>query len=75
MATPKAPDANPKRVLVTGATGLIGLPLCNALIGRGDEVVGLSRNAEKAAQAQPKAEWHAWEPTCLLYTSLSLIHI
>ena len=63
MATPKASNATPKRVLVTGATGLIGLPLCNALIGRGDEVVGLSRNAEKAAQAQPKAEWHTWEPT------------
>jgi uncharacterized protein len=63
MANTKAEDAKPIRVLVTGATGLIGLPLCNALIGRGDQVVGLSRNPEKAGQAQPKAEWHAWEPT------------
>jgi len=62
MANLKAEDAKSLRVLVTGATGLIGLPLCNSLIGRGDQVVGLSRNPEKAAQAQPRAEWHAWVP-------------
>ena len=51
------------RVLVTGATGLIGAALCDALLDRGEEVVGLSRDPRKAAEAQPKIEWHAWEPT------------
>jgi uncharacterized protein (TIGR01777 family) len=51
------------RVLVTGATGLIGTALCDALLNRGDEVVGLSRDPRKAAGAKPKVEWHAWEPT------------
>ena len=32
------------RVLVTGATGLIGSAVCDALLARGDEVVGLSRD-------------------------------
>ena len=51
------------RVLVTGATGLIGAALCDALLGRGDEVVGLTRDPSKARGASPKVEWHAWEPT------------
>jgi len=42
---------------------MIGSGLCNALIDRGDQVVGLSRNAEKAAQSQPTVTWHGWEPT------------
>src|SRR5437667_361484 len=32
------------RVLVTGASGLIGSALCDALLARGDEVVGLTRD-------------------------------
>lgn len=32
------------RVLVTGATGFIGIRLCKALIARGHEVMGISRN-------------------------------
>ncbi len=51
------------RVLVTGATGLIGSALCDALLARGDEVVGLSRDPERAAQKQPRIAWHPWEPT------------
>ena len=35
------------RVLVTGATGAIGSAVCDALLARGDEVVGLSRNPEE----------------------------
>jgi len=42
---------------------MIGSALCNALIDLGDHVVGLSRNPEKAGQAQPAVEWHAWEST------------
>jgi uncharacterized protein len=51
------------KVLVTGASGRIGKALCDELLGRGDEVVGLTRDPDKAAQAQPQITWHAWEPT------------
>ncbi|MBS1889020.1 MAG: TIGR01777 family oxidoreductase [Actinobacteria bacterium] len=51
------------RVLVTGAAGRIGSALCEDLLRRGDEVVGLSRSPEKARAAQPRVTWHAWEPT------------
>jgi uncharacterized protein len=53
------------RVAVTGATGMIGAALVRALVGRGDEVTALSRNAERAREAlgvsaatwaEPKAE-------------------
>jgi uncharacterized protein len=50
------------RVLVTGASGLIGAALCDALLDRGDEVVGLSRDPAKAGRAKPGIDWHAWEP-------------
>jgi uncharacterized protein len=51
------------RVLVTGATGMIGSALCDALRSRGDEVVGLTRDPEKAAARSPLLAWHPWEPT------------
>jgi uncharacterized protein (TIGR01777 family) len=51
------------RVLVTGATGAIGSAVCDALLARGDEVVGLSRNPQKARQSNPTVTWHAWNPT------------
>jgi uncharacterized protein (TIGR01777 family) len=51
------------KVLVTGATGLIGSALCDALLSRDDEVVGLTRNPGKARLAKPGVGWHAWEPT------------
>ena len=42
------------RVLVTGASGLIGSALCDSLLARGDDVVGLSRDpGQGAATAQP----------------------
>jgi uncharacterized protein len=50
------------RVLVTGATGLIGSALCEGLLARGDEVVGLSRDPERAAKSRPEVVWHAWDP-------------
>lgn len=50
------------RVLVTGASGLIGSALCDTLLVRGDEVVGLSRDPERARRGNPKVSWHAWEP-------------
>lgn len=51
------------RVLVTGASGLIGSALCDALLRRGDHVVALSRDPEVARERQPGVAWHGWEPT------------
>lgn len=50
------------RVLVSGATGLIGSAVCDALLARGDEVVGLSRDPAKARSTNPTVSWHAWNP-------------
>jgi uncharacterized protein (TIGR01777 family) len=51
------------RVLVTGASGFIGSALCDALLARGDTVVGLSRDPQRARGTNPSVIWHAWEPT------------
>jgi uncharacterized protein len=51
------------RVLVTGASGMIGSAVCDALLGRGDEVVGLTRNPDRAREGNPTVRWHAWNPT------------
>ncbi len=51
------------KVLVTGASGFIGAALCDALLVRGDSVVGLTRDPERARGTNPSVVWHAWEPT------------
>jgi uncharacterized protein (TIGR01777 family) len=51
------------KVLVTGASGLIGSALCDSLFARGDDVVGLTRDPARARSANPRVAWHAWEPT------------
>jgi uncharacterized protein len=51
------------RVLITGASGLIGSALSDALLARGDEVVGLTRDPDRARPTNPTVRWHAWEPT------------
>jgi uncharacterized protein (TIGR01777 family) len=50
------------RTLVTGASGLIGSALCDALFARGDDVVGLTRDPGRARGANPRVAWHKWEP-------------
>jgi uncharacterized protein len=50
------------RVLVSGASGLIGSAVCDALLARGDEVAGLSRDPAKARASNPTVSWHAWDP-------------
>lgn len=50
------------RVLVTGASGFIGAALCDALLARGDSVVGLSRDPQRARSTNPSVIWHRWEP-------------
>jgi len=51
------------KVLLSGASGFIGRALCDALLIRGEEVVGLTRNPERARDTDPRVAWHAWEPT------------
>ena len=51
------------KVLVTGASGRIGKALCDELLARGDEIVGLTRDPDTARAAQAQIAWHAWEPT------------
>ena len=51
------------KVLVTGASGFIGSALCDALLARGDSVVGLTRDPQKARGTNPGVVWHAWQPT------------
>src|SRR5688572_12001766 len=50
------------RVLITGASGAIGAAVCDALLERGDEVVGLSRNPEAARSREPRVDWQGWNP-------------
>ena len=50
------------RVLVTGASGLIGSAVCDALLARGDEVVGLSRDPERAPRDEPDRHLARLEP-------------
>jgi uncharacterized protein len=51
------------RVLITGASGLIGSAVADALLARGDEVVGLTRDPAKARPKNPTVNWHAWQAT------------
>ena len=51
------------RVLVTGASGLIGSALSDALLARGDEVVGLTRDPARARTTNPRVQWHPWQAT------------
>ncbi len=53
------------RIAVTGATGLIGRAVVQALLARGEEVVALPRDSNRARQALGgEVEAHAWpKPT------------
>jgi NAD dependent epimerase/dehydratase family enzyme len=51
------------RVLVTGASGFLGSRVTDALLAREDEVIGLSRDPERARGANPTVRWHAWNAT------------
>lgn len=51
------------KVLISGASGFIGRALCDAWLVRGEDVVGLTRDPERARHTNPKVSWHAWEPT------------
>jgi uncharacterized protein (TIGR01777 family) len=50
-----------KRIVVTGATGIIGRAVCRAIEARGDQVVVLSRDRQRAQQALGnQVETHTW---------------
>lgn len=51
------------RVLVTGASGAIGSAVCDALLARGDEAVGLSRDPVRARMTNPAVTWYPWRAT------------
>ena len=48
------------KILVTGATGLIGRELCRSLMSDGHMVIGLSRTPERA-RGVPVTELHRWD--------------
>ncbi len=50
------------RILVTGASGTIGRAVADALLARGDEVVGLTRDPERGRRSNPTVRWHRWDP-------------
>lgn len=53
-----------KRVVVTGATGLIGKALCRELLDRGYEVIVFSREPDAARAKVPgAADYVAWTPS------------
>lgn len=60
-----------KKILITGATGLIGRELCKTLSSRGDELTVFSSNAEKAKAVFPFAKevvaWKDYEKDYSLY--------
>jgi|SRR5690242_996651 len=51
------------RVLITGASGLLGSALSDALLARGDEVVGLTRDPQRAQPRNPTVNWYPWRAT------------
>jgi uncharacterized protein len=50
------------RALITGASGFLGSAVCDALLARGDETIGLTRDPHRARQGNPTVTWHAWNP-------------
>ncbi len=51
-----------KKIIITGATGLIGINLCNKLISKGYEIIVFTRSIPRAKIEMPKAsayvEWN-----------------
>ncbi len=70
------------RVVVTGATGTIGRAVVAALHARGDRVVALSRDADRARALLGDVEVHAWRaptrqspPAAALAGADAVIHL
>ena len=71
------------RIIVTGATGLIGAAVVRSLRDRGDQVVALSRDSDRARQKLgPEVECHSWAdpkveppPAAALEDADAVIHL
>jgi uncharacterized protein (TIGR01777 family) len=71
------------RIVVTGATGTIGMAVCEALLARGDEPVGLSRDPARADSLLPRGvDTQAWSnplseppPVGALENAAGVIHL
>ena len=62
----------PKRIAITGATGLIGRALTNALIARGDSVVAFSRNPNQSHGLPSQTTIAKWNPQDINQTIAAL---
>lgn len=51
------------KFLITGATGFVGTKISKMLLEAGHEVHGLTRNAERANNTNPRVKWFSWSPT------------
>jgi len=49
------------RVIITGGTGLIGQPLCKALVAEGHDVIALSRAPERVKNAPAGVKLQKWD--------------
>jgi uncharacterized protein len=71
------------RIVITGATGLIGSAVVKAAAARGDDVIALSRSRERAqAQLGGQVEVHEWPdpvseppPTAALERADAVLHL
>ena len=63
------------RVLVTGATGLIGAAVVARLIGEGHEVTGIARDIARAARSVPEVRWVALDIARTTSANAWLTHI
>ena len=62
------------RVMITGASGLIGSALTLALTGRGDSVVGVSRTPER--QKGEGVTWVGWDAMgSVVPSSDAIVHL
>ncbi|HSR70446.1 MAG TPA: TIGR01777 family oxidoreductase [Acidobacteriota bacterium] len=69
------------KIVVTGATGMIGKPLCRRLLDDGHELIILSRSAAKTAEIFPDSEIISWDavseppPARLLQGAEAAVHL
>jgi len=61
------------KVLITGATGLIGKKITQKLLSRGDEVIILTRSAHQAKKSIPNAaDYREWNEDLLLKKEIEI---
>lgn len=63
------------RVLVTGATGLIGGAVVARLIEAGEEIVAIARNTRRARRGVPAADWRELDIAAMTEPEHWLLHL